>query len=291
MLRTARHVERVGLRGARECCMPSPGSTGKSRCCPFCSAGPPNGPLALRVSTTRQGVSGKNANAELSWTKYPLMSSTTSVVLLAYTLTACEVPAGDDRGVRLDAPVQRVQSRHDRPGRSRRPDGQVGERPWERPSRSTHRHARLRECRNFPAGWRKSREVPPLIAGTAEGAVSIARVHHAARRDRHKAQRRRTFDDSNIVQIHGGEIAVAVSVFMHVEIQLHGLTLVRRQIEGDCRSRSGCWNATLTPGPACCRWYRESALPASRSRCCPRSTARTRSSALDSADWLGTVTV
>src|SRR5690242_12245601 len=35
--------------------------TGKLRCCPLCSAGPPSGPVVPRVSTTRQGDTGKKA--------------------------------------------------------------------------------------------------------------------------------------------------------------------------------------------------------------------------------------
>src|ERR1019366_1337585 len=43
---------------------PVAASTGKSRCWPPYKYGPPSGPLAVRVSATRHGVNGKNAQAE-----------------------------------------------------------------------------------------------------------------------------------------------------------------------------------------------------------------------------------
>ena len=56
--------------------------------------GPPNGPVAARVSTTRQGGRGLNSSApERPGTlKYPLISKTTSVLFDAKTLAAALPP-------------------------------------------------------------------------------------------------------------------------------------------------------------------------------------------------------
>jgi len=58
--------------------------------------GPPNGPVALRVSTRRQGATGKKARpcGSVVGVKYPLMSSTSSVSLVTKAQTSPFVPAG-----------------------------------------------------------------------------------------------------------------------------------------------------------------------------------------------------
>src|SRR5581483_6263730 len=71
--------------------------TGKVRVALATREGPPRGPAAFRVSTTRHGANGKKAKAEeltVGEIKYPLMSSTISVSLEANEQTFPPTPVG-----------------------------------------------------------------------------------------------------------------------------------------------------------------------------------------------------